>query len=64
MLLALFLAGKDHAKRGTEIDRGQRAGVAVVQEVCPVRNQLCAMKAHAPVDVYILVGQCLGFGQQ
>ena len=60
----MFLAGKNHAERRAEIHGGQRPGIAVVQEVCPVRNQLCAMKAHTPVDIYILVGQRLGFGQQ
>ncbi len=63
-LLALFLAGEDHAQRRAEIDRGQGAGVAVVEQVGPVGDHFGPVKAHAPVDLHIFVGQRLGLGQQ
>ena len=53
----------DDAQRGAVIDRRQRAGVAVGQDVRALRDDLRAERAHAPVDLDVLVRDALRLGQ-
>ena len=63
-LFALLLAGVDDAQRGAEVDRCQRTGIAVVQEVGAVGYDSRAVETHAAVDLDVLVRQRLGFCQE
>ena len=62
--LPLFLTGEDDAQRRAKIDSGQRAGVAMMEQVRPIGDDGGTVKAHAPVDGHVFVGQGLGFGQE
>lgn len=63
-LFALLVRGKDDAQGGAPIDRGQRAGVAVVEDGVAIVDEFCPVEAHAPVQGDVFIGQPLRFGQQ
>ena len=62
--VALLPGGAHHTQGGAVVHRGQRAGVAVVQDVGAVRHHGRAVGAHAPVDGHVLIGQGLRLDQQ
>ena len=54
----------DNAERGSEIDRGQSASIAVVEDGGAVADQSRPQRANATVDADIVIGDLLRRRQQ
>ena len=62
--LSLLMGRANHAQCRAVIDRGQRAGVAMVQHGITIVDEFRAERAHALIGSHIFVGNTLGFLQQ
>ena len=63
-VLSAFKCSADHAQGGAIIHRGERAGIAVMQDCRAVIDQRGPMRAHSTVDGDIVVGYLLSRLQQ